>query len=66
MGSDIPELRRQIGNPTGMMKGQYYLVDSDVLLTAKNRYYGFDICPGFWKSLLEHHQGGHIFSILRV
>ena len=46
-----------------MMQGQYYLLDSDVLITAKNRYYAFDICPGFWESLIEHHQEGRIFSI---
>ena len=46
-----------------MQQGQYYLLDSDVLITAKNRYYAFDICPGFWESLIEHHQEGRIFSI---
>lgn len=29
------------------MQDLYYLVDSDVLITAKNRYYAFDICPRF-------------------
>ena len=31
-----------------MMAGQIYLVDSDVFITAKNLYYSFDLCPGFW------------------
>ena len=26
-----------------------YLLDSNVLKEAKNRYYGFAICPGFWE-----------------
>ena len=43
-----------------------YLLDSDVLITAKNLYYAFDICPGFWESLLHHHREGHVFSIDRV
>ncbi len=43
-----------------------YIVDSDVFITAKNRYYAFDICPGFWRSLLNHHDKGRIFSIDRV
>ena len=43
-----------------------YLVDSDVLITAKNLYYAFDICPGFWKSLLHHHREGQVFSVDRV
>lgn len=25
-----------------------YLLDSNVFIQAKNFYYGFDICPGFW------------------
>ncbi|MBF0436614.1 MAG: DUF4411 family protein [Magnetococcales bacterium] len=24
-----------------------FLLDSNVFIEAKNRYYGFDICPGF-------------------
>lgn len=43
-----------------------YLVDSDVLITAKNRYYAFDLCPGFWNSLLHYHEEGRIFSVDRV
>jgi hypothetical protein len=27
-----------------------YILDSDVLITAKNSYYAFDLCPGFWRS----------------
>lgn len=45
---------------------QTYLVDSDVFITAKNLYYSFDICPGFWKSVLHHHQAGRVFSVDRV
>lgn len=40
-----------------------YLIDSDVLITAKNSYYAFTICPGFWKSLLHGHSQGHLHSI---
>ncbi|MGO2111565.1 MAG: DUF4411 family protein [Pseudoclavibacter sp.] len=25
-----------------------YLVDASVLIEAQNRYYAFDITPGFW------------------
>jgi hypothetical protein len=28
-----------------------FLVDSNVLIEAKNRYYAFDIAPGFWRWL---------------
>ena len=40
-----------------------YLIDSDVLITAKNRYYAFSICPGFWDSVLHGHSLGNIHSI---
>lgn len=43
-----------------------YIVDSDVLISAKNRYYSFDICPGFWDSLIQHHQSGEVFSLDRI
>ena len=49
-----------------MSVGRDYLVDSDVFITAKNLYYPFDICPGFWKSLLHHHRAGRVYSIDRV
>lgn len=49
-----------------MTSEQVYVVDSDVLITAKNLYYAFDICPGFWKCLLIHHQRDRVFSIDRV
>lgn len=33
-----------------------YLVDANVLIEAKNRYYAFDIAPGFWAWLNQAHQ----------
>ncbi len=45
------------------MAGRIYILDSDVFITAKNLYYAFDICPGFWKCLLYHHRKGKVFSI---
>ena len=49
-----------------MTRAPSYLLDSDVFITAKNLYYAFDICPGFWKSLLHQHREGRLFSIDRV
>ena len=49
-----------------MMADRTYLVDSDVFITAKNLYYSFDLCPGFWKSVLHHHRDGRVFSVDRV
>ena len=49
-----------------MMVNRTHLVDSDVFITAKNLYNSFDICPGFWKSVLHHHRKDRVFSIDRV
>ena len=43
-----------------------FLIDTDVLITAKNAYYAFDICPGFWQSLIIQHQVGQVHSLDRV
>jgi hypothetical protein len=43
-----------------------YLVDSNVLIDAKNRYYAFDIAPGFWNWLEGAHAAGEVCSIEAV
>ena len=43
-----------------------YLLDSDVLIQAKNRHYGFDFCPAFWDWLVAANGGGRVFSIEKV
>lgn len=48
------------------MAAARYLLDADVFITAKNRYYAFDICPGFWASVIHHHRAGRTYSIDRV
>jgi predicted nucleic acid-binding protein len=40
-----------------------YLVDSNVLIEAKNRYYAFDIAPGFWAWLDYAYANGIVCSI---
>lgn len=45
------------------MSQQTYVLDSDVLIAAKNQYYAFDICPGFWTSLREKNQEKRLLSI---
>ncbi len=32
-----------------------YLLDANVFIDAKNRYYGFDIVPAFWDWLQQAH-----------
>ncbi|MFI7275987.1 DUF4411 family protein [Streptomyces sp. NPDC049879] len=43
-----------------------YLVDSNVLIEAKNRYYAFDIAPGFWVWLDHAHENALACSIAPV
>ena len=43
-----------------------YLLDANVFIEAKRRYYAFDVCPGFWECLVWHHQGACLQSIDRV
>ncbi|MCO4239485.1 DUF4411 family protein [Pseudarthrobacter sp. MDT3-28] len=43
-----------------------YLLDSNVFIDAKNRYYGFDIAPVFWDWLLSAHAGEKLYSIRAV
>ena len=40
-----------------------YVVDANVLIEAKNRYYAFDLAPGFWKWLERVNEGGAVCSI---
>lgn len=43
-----------------------YLIDSDVLIQAKNYHYGFDFCPGFWDWLVQQHALGKVFSVEKI
>lgn len=40
-----------------------FLLDANVLIEAKNRYYAFDIAPGFWAWLDRAHQQSLACSI---
>lgn len=43
-----------------------YLLDSNALFTAKNDYYRFEVCPGFWQWLKQQSQRGQIASVERI
>jgi Domain of unknown function (DUF4411) len=49
-----------------MTTARTFILDSDVFITAKNAYYAFDICPGFWKGLIHTHRLGAVRSIDRI
>ena len=43
-----------------------YLLDSNTLIEAKNRYYGMTICPVYWSWVLRSHGQGVVASIETV
>lgn len=43
-----------------------YLLDANVFIEAKNRYYDFDICPGFWEWIDGAVRLDKVASITRV
>jgi hypothetical protein len=40
-----------------------FVVDANVFIEAKNRYYAFLICPGFWDALVWHGGSGVVCSV---
>jgi hypothetical protein len=49
-----------------MSGSKRYVLDANVFISAKNTYYAFDLCPGFWKALIVQHEAKRVFSIDRV
>ena len=43
-----------------------YLLDANAFIEAKDRYYGFDICPGYWSSLIAQHRANRLCSLDRI
>lgn len=43
-----------------------YLLDANVFIEAKQRYYSFDLCPGFWEWLDRAHTEGRVASVRRI
>ncbi|MBL8392197.1 MAG: DUF4411 family protein [Accumulibacter sp.] len=49
-----------------MKKRAVYVLDSDVFIAAKNAYYSFDICPGFWDAIVQAYRHDRVRSIDRI
>lgn len=49
-----------------MSGSKKFVLDANVFIEAKDRYYGFDICPGFWNALIREHKSRNVCSIDRV
>lgn len=43
-----------------------FVLDANVFIEARNRYYAFDICPGFWEWLAGEEGGGHVLTVNAV
>ena len=43
-----------------------YLLDSNVFIEARRRYYAFDVCPAFWAWLEAAHASELVYSIEKV
>jgi hypothetical protein len=49
-----------------MSAGKRFVLDANVFIQAHRAYYGFDICPGFWRSLLREHEAKRVVSIDKI
>lgn len=49
-----------------MPQSQKMVLDSNALIEAKNRYYAFDICPGYWDFVIRDFGRGNATSIIHV
>ena len=49
-----------------MSRSRRYVLDANVFIEAHQRYYNFDICPGFWMALVHQHERKRVFSIDRI
>ena len=43
-----------------------YVLDANVFIQAKRRFYGFAFCPGYWQTLIWHQQQGRLCSLDKV
>ena len=43
-----------------------YLLDANVFIEARRRYYGLDFCPAFWDWLIAANARGAVYSIERI
>ena len=43
-----------------------FLLDANAFIEPRDRYYSYDICPGYWTALAQQHTVGCVISIDRV
>ena len=42
------------------------ILDSNAFIEQKNRFYAFDICPGFWEFVIDDFESGNAMSVTHV
>ena len=47
-------------------QNEVFLLDANVFIEPKNRFYPFDVFPGYWAFLLQELGGEHVKSIMHV
>ena len=45
---------------------EVYVLDANIFVQAKRKFYPFDVCPGYWEALIWHRKSGRVVSIDRV
>ena len=48
------------------MTATVFALDANVFIEARRRYYGLDLCPGFWDCLGYHGERQRLLSIDRI
>lgn len=43
-----------------------FILDSNVFIEAHRRYYGLDLCPGFWAALKHYFKQGSLCSLDKI
>ena len=43
-----------------------FVLDANVFITARQTYYSFEICPGFWLALRRQHDVNRVYSIDKI
>lgn len=49
-----------------MAQSPSLILDTNAFIEPKNRFYAFDICPGFWDFVIEDFDKGNAMSITHV
>lgn len=49
-----------------MPQSSAMILDANAFIESKNRFYAFDICPGFWDFVIDDFENGNAMSVSHV